>query len=420
VTSSAENSAPRKAPQRVVLIADDSRVQRRILRALLERWGYSTLEAASGSEALALCTDNSVDFVISDWMMPGMTGLEFCARFRKLKRRGYGYFILLTSKSEIGEMVRGLEVGADDFLTKPVNSPELRARLSSGERVLRMEQELNEKNDMIRGTLDELQSLYDAIDRDLAQARKIQESLVPRKEVAFGPSKVSLLLKPCGHVGGDLVGVFSPGRNRIAFYNIDVSGHGITSALMTARLAGYLSADYLEHNVAVEQRFVQMFALRGPAQVAQILNDRLMSASGADQYFTMAYATVDLTTGVLRVGQTGHPHPAVQRADGTVEFAGTGGLPIGLIEGAEFDDFAVQLNRGDRILFYSDGFTESVGTDGKMLEEEGLERMLKKSAGLSGPELLDDLFWMLTQERGDQPLEDDASAVLFEYNGPEP
>jgi len=59
VTSSAENSAPRKAPQRVVLIADDSRVQRRILRALLERWGYSTLEAASGSEALALCTDNA-------------------------------------------------------------------------------------------------------------------------------------------------------------------------------------------------------------------------------------------------------------------------------------------------------------------------------------------------------------------------
>ena len=81
-----------------VLLVDDSRVQRRILRALVAKWGYTVLEAASGAEALEICADNAVDFIISDWMMPGMNGLEFCQAFRALERAHYGYFILLTSK----------------------------------------------------------------------------------------------------------------------------------------------------------------------------------------------------------------------------------------------------------------------------------------------------------------------------------
>ena len=84
------------------------------------------------------------------------------------------------------------------------------------------------------------------------QARKIQESLVPELTQTFGKSRdFSLLLKPCGHIGGDLVGMFSPGPNRLGFYSIDVSGHGITSAMMTARLRrGYLSSKHFDQNVA--------------------------------------------------------------------------------------------------------------------------------------------------------------------------
>ncbi|MEO5614655.1 MAG: response regulator, partial [Cypionkella sp.] len=95
----------------------------------LSRWGYQVTEAASGDEALALCLLQDFDIVLSDWMMPGMTGLEFCKAFRALPREGYGYFILLTSKSEKAEIADGLENGADDFLTKPVSADELRARL---------------------------------------------------------------------------------------------------------------------------------------------------------------------------------------------------------------------------------------------------------------------------------------------------
>jgi sigma-B regulation protein RsbU (phosphoserine phosphatase) len=129
---------------RPVLIVDDSRAQRKILQMQLTRWGYDITEAASGDEALALCLAQDFDIVLSDWMMPGMSGLEFCKAFRDLPREGYGYFILLTSKSEKTEIADGLENGADDFLTKPVSADELRARLRAGERILGMQDELVE------------------------------------------------------------------------------------------------------------------------------------------------------------------------------------------------------------------------------------------------------------------------------------
>ena len=114
-------------------------------------------------------------------------------------------------------MARGLDAGADDFLIKPVSSDELRARIAAGDRVLEMQRELSEKNRLIEKALDELKVAHDAIDKDLIQARKIQESLVPELTREFGSSRVSLLLKPCGHIGGDLVGMFSPGVKSAGF-----------------------------------------------------------------------------------------------------------------------------------------------------------------------------------------------------------
>ncbi len=112
--------ATESAISRRVLVVDDSRAQRHLLAVQLARWGYAVTEAATGAEALALARAQDFDFVISDWMMPGLTGPELCQAFRALPRDGYGYFILLTSKSGQEAIATGLDGGADDFLTKPV------------------------------------------------------------------------------------------------------------------------------------------------------------------------------------------------------------------------------------------------------------------------------------------------------------
>ncbi|MCO0613013.1 SpoIIE family protein phosphatase [Lutimaribacter sp. EGI FJ00015] len=401
-----------------VLVVDDSRVQRRILVASLRRWGFVVNEADSGQAALKQCRSRPPDLVLSDWMMPGMDGLEFCRHFRALPRDGYGYFILLTSKTEKDAVAQGLDCGADDFLTKPVNTSELRARINAGQRVLRMERELKGKSKRLAGALEEIQGLYNAVDRDLLQARKIQESLVPDRFCSFGKTQVSMLLKPCGHVGGDLVGLFCPGENRLGVYSIDVSGHGITSALMTARLASYLSGRFLDQNIALMRRLERFHVMRPPGEVARILNDRLLSDTGVEEYLTMAYANVDLRSGHVEMVQAGHPHPVVQRANGRVEFLGKGGLPIGLLPGAEYSSFNIRLQAGDRLLLYSDGFTESESATGDMLGEEGLVTLLKAQTARKGPEMLDDMHWQLTQHEGGRQA-DDVSAVLLEYGGPE-
>ena len=129
-----------------VLVVDDSRAQRHLVAGNLKKWGFSVREAATGLEALEICKAQRIAMVLCDWVMPEMDGLEFCEAFREMEREHYGYFILLTSKSETKDVAEGLDKGADDFLSKPVNPVELRARLNAGLRMLDMQDQLIRQN----------------------------------------------------------------------------------------------------------------------------------------------------------------------------------------------------------------------------------------------------------------------------------
>lgn len=410
------NRAPK--PGRTVLVVDDSRLQRRILQASLSRWGYRILEADSGQQALKICEQVHPDMVISDWMMPGMDGLEFCKAFRAMRRDSYGYFILLTSKSEKNEVAKGLDNGADDFLTKPVNPSELRARLNAGERILSMERELTEKNRLIKETLEKLQSLYDSIDSDLLEAKKLQQSLLRERHRNFGPAEISLILQSSGHVGGDLVGFFPVSETRIGLFGIDVSGHGISSALMTARLAGYLSSASPEQNIAIEEAPGGGYRPIDPSKVVEHLNQLVLDEMETEHYFTLLLADFDLTSGRVRMAQAGHPHPLVQRRDGTITQTGPGGLPVGLIPGAGYETFETVLAPGDRLMIFSDGIVECPSSKGELLSEEGLETFMNEMSNIAGPAVLENLVWKLSHFADDGDFPDDISAILLEFHGP--
>ncbi|WP_376877717.1 PP2C family protein-serine/threonine phosphatase [Albirhodobacter sp. R86504] len=399
-----------------MLVVDDSRMQRRILKTLLQRAGYDVVEAASGAEALKKCTETTPDIVISDWMMPEMNGIEFCRAFREMNRDSYGYFILLTSKSEKSEIAQGLTSGADDFLSKPVNGDELRARLSAGDRILRMEAELREKNRLVNSTLTELRQLYANVDRDLDEAGKLQQSLVKERNRSFGNSEISLLLRPSGQVGGDLVGFFPINARRVAIFGLDVSGHGITSALMTARIAGYLSGSSPDQNIALVQTEYGIYDARDPAEIASYLNDLVLHEMQTSSYFTMIYADIDLISGVVKLVQAGHPHPVILRADGSFKALGFGGLPIGLIEDATYETITAQLFPGDRLFMVSDGVTEAADAHGNLLDEHGFLRVISESRSLRGPQMLEAIQWHVANYT-DGEVADDISAVLFEFDG---
>jgi sigma-B regulation protein RsbU (phosphoserine phosphatase) len=315
-------------------------------------------------------------------------------------------------------VAQGLEVGADDFLSKPVNGAELHARMRAGERILQMERELTEKNRLVSKTLDEISELYAALDRDLVEARKMQMTLVRERQRDFGTAEISVMLRPSGHVGGDLVGFFPIGPTRLAFYAVDVSGHGVASAILAARLAGMFTSSMPDGNVAVSMGEAEVPVPHPPEEVAARMNFNVLETMQIDQYFTCVYAVADLTTGQVSLVQAGHPHPLILRKGGRIERIGQGGLPVGLVPGAEYERIEIQLEPGDRLLLMSDGLTEAADESGEEIGEDGVSRLVEKNYDMMGAPMLEALVWDVQGYVGDHEMADDVSAVLYDYRGP--
>jgi len=404
--------------QNRVLVIDDSRAQRRLLATLLCSWGHDVVEFDTAEDAMTTALDPSTGLVICDWMMPGMTGPEFCRRLRSEQQGGYAYVLLLTSNSESGALAEGLEAGADDFLSKPVHPPELRARLNAGARILAMQGEVVNKNTLLTSALDEIRSLYAALDRDLDEARRLQEAQMQEPFRRFETVDVSLWLKAAGHIGGDMVGCFPVNPDTIGVFGLDVSGHGVASAMIAARVAGILSAASPDQNIALSRHPDGSLSALSPEVAATRLNQMILRELRSDRYFTLALGFLNRRTGRVRMVQAGHPYPIVLRKNGEVDQVGDGGLPIGLVEDAGYSSFDIQLTPGDRLLIYSDGLPECPDPSGNLLEEDGLALLMRDCRDLRGPDFLNGLHRSLTRFSGGGDFPDDVSALMVEFEMP--
>jgi DNA-binding response OmpR family regulator len=133
-----------------VLIADDDAPTRILLRSAISHWGYEVVEAADGEEAwIILQQNNAPQLMIVDWLMPKLDGIDLCRRI-KSELKHFPYIILLTQLSGTTNIVKGLEAGANEFLSKPFNMAELQSRLSVGSRIIRFQESLAEKNKWLK------------------------------------------------------------------------------------------------------------------------------------------------------------------------------------------------------------------------------------------------------------------------------
>jgi phosphoserine phosphatase RsbU/P len=137
-----------------MLIAEDESISRTMLQAILSEWGFEVVSVADGDEAWTVMQEaDAPQLAVLDWVMPGRNGLTLCRELRELKRQDPLYIILLTSKRERGDIVRGLDAGADDYIAKPYDSEELRARVSVGRRLLELQTELR-KREKLQGVVE--------------------------------------------------------------------------------------------------------------------------------------------------------------------------------------------------------------------------------------------------------------------------
>jgi two-component system, cell cycle response regulator len=164
-----------------VLIADDDPASTTTLAILARCWGYDPVTVHDGQAALAsLNGPDAPTLAILDWFMPGMNGVDVCREIRKDSARPYTYFVLVTGRGGKDEMLDGLAAGADDFLVKPVDPSEMRARLSNGKRILELQEQLLTTQRLLReqATRDALTGLWnrsmilEILDRELARSRR--------------------------------------------------------------------------------------------------------------------------------------------------------------------------------------------------------------------------------------------------------
>lgn len=359
------------SPPITILIVDDSKSYRHLLANILNKWGFNVIAAQDGIHALALLEVNTISVVISDWEMPVMDGVELCRQIRQRDFGHYLYLILVTARQAIEDLVHGLESGADDFLSKPVNQSQLRARLHAAQRILTLENTLAVRNQR-------LTNAYQQIEADLQAAARLQRAVLPANTLSFNGYQAEWMFLPSAYVSGDLLNYFPLDSRYFAFYCIDVAGHGVSAAMLSLAVA----REFLNGRVT-ERLLIEEGKVVPPHLVVATLNRRFcLDNEDVASYYTLIYGLIDSQTGQGELCQAGHPTPFIIRKQGTWESVGTGGMPVGLFPQSEYQSCCFSLDPGDRLYLYSDGISECEGVDGELYGEERLQTLLSANHAL--------------------------------------
>jgi sigma-B regulation protein RsbU (phosphoserine phosphatase) len=201
----------------------------------------------------------------------------------------------------------------------------------------------------------------------------------------------------------------------IGLYLLDVSGHGVPSALLSVTLSNVLTTRDPKASVLFTQDAdSDSPAVRAPREVAHSLNQQFPMSVQRGKYFTMAYALLDVETRILRYVIAGHPPPILVRQGCDPQELSGGSLPIGISDDTEFEDYSLQLELGDRIYFYSDGITEAVNSQNKMLQAEGFVRLIERKRSDSLKQSVESCVKELNHWCAPVPFADDLSLLGLE------
>src|SRR5438128_2924822 len=319
-----------------ILVVDGEPMVRRGLAQLLTATGYKCRVCKDGSEALETVHATPPSLLLLDFDMPELNGAEVLKRLRSDNDPAVAQIpvIMLTGHGSEESEVCCLQAGADDFVTKPINSAVLRARIETQLRLRSMRRQLERQND-------ELEQWRSNLERDLAAARLTQQSLIPQKPLALPGWQIATCYRPVIQVGGDIYGWLRMKDGRILFWIVDGTGHGAAAALLTTL------AKLLFHHGNVEQDT--------PATVMEAVNHDFRSIFGSRSFMTAMCVALDPATGRASVVGAGPPPLMLTRRNGTTESVASIAPPLGLIEQPEFAETPIDLEPGDAFLLDTDG-----------------------------------------------------------------
>ncbi len=391
-----------------VLIAEDDRISRRLLQRHLEKWGHEVVTAENGVEAWERFGESEFPLVITDWMMPEMDGLGLVQHIRAKREIGYVYIILLTAKKDTGDIVKGMEAGADDFLSKPFDQDELRVRLNAGQRIIELEQRLAVRNE-------QLQAVNQHMKRDLEAAAIVQQALLPASLPDVPGIKLAWSFRPCEELAGDFLNVLPLDERHLALYVADVSGHGVVASLLSVTISHTLTAQASTSSLLMRPKpGSSELEVVPPRDVVTELNRRFQMEDAGGSYFTLVYGVLDIETREFRYVSAGHPAMIRLARGGEPEFLQAGGFAVGWDTDFDFDEYSVRLESGDRLCIYSDGVPEGLNGELESFTDERMFDAWRQARSLDLPTATENLLKAVEQWCGESGPKDDVSILAVE------
>ena len=368
---------------KILVIDDDPAVLKLIQRALSQQ-GHEVWVASDGQEGLEQAQTLHPALIICDWMMPYIDGLEVCRGVKADPHLSTTFFILLTAKIGLNDRIEGLNTGADDFLSKPIEIAELQARVRAGLRLHQVSQDL--------------QSQKNILEAELAEAAAYVSALLPAP--LQGEVTIESRFIPSRQLGGDCFDYFWLDPDVLALYLLDVSGHGLAAALPSILVLNLLRSQSLP-NVSFYE----------PEAVLAGLNDAFQMHHQNEKYFTIWYGVYHLSQRQLTYASAGHP-PAILLAPTGSQQLRTASLPIGMMPEVRFTSAQCIIPAAGTLYIFSDGIYE---LNPAAQTFWGLEDWISLLSEADGQLDLDQILQRVQSANATQHFNDDVSLLKVQF-----
>jgi sigma-B regulation protein RsbU (phosphoserine phosphatase) len=369
-----------------ILLVDDQPANLQLLSQTLERLGSKLLFAKNGEAALAIAQKARPDLILLDIMMPGIDGFEVCRRLKENPDTRKIPVIFLSALDETGDKVRGLQLGAVDYVAKPFQPDEVIARVNTHLTIHRLSTEVQQQRD--------------ELEHELQVVSQLQRNLLPERLPEINGLRLAVHYETSRYAGGDYYDFAALPDGRLAILVADAEGHSAPATVMMAMTCALFRSCTT--------------CLGEPDQIISYINENLCKVNKGS-FVTAIYAVYDAPSRTLKMARAGNPLPIRYRPSdkSATELSCEGVLIMGLEPYTEVPVTEVTLKPGDKLLFYTDGVTDRFS---EKREPYGIKRLLEHfgTAGADAPaDIIKGIIDDLSRFAGSRPADDDQAMLMI-------
>ena len=392
-----------------VLVVDDEKANINVLVELMKK-EYRILVANNGEKALAIASREKPDLILLDIMMPEMDGYEVLRHLKADSRTMEIPVIFLTAMSQITDEEKGLNLGAVDYIVKPISPSIMMARVKTHLILKQAKEVLKNQNEILEQRVKErtkeilelqqvefdLRVANEKVENELNIAAQIQKSILPSSFPAYPDRKefeLYAFMQPARYIGGDFYDFFFVDDNTLALVMADVSDKGVPAALLM------MVSRTLINSLAID--------IRSPSVVLEKANNIMCQNNDSGMFVTVFLAFYDVSSGKLTATNGGHCASLIIDIDGTSrQWATTHGPALGFTEGVHYKEETVDLEVGQTLFLYTDGITEAMSLDKELFGLDKLQDLLKRKHDFKLDRLCSDIEISLSEFQEGQQFDD--------------